>query len=125
MCVFCQGPGLLVADDDTAFHGEFSDDWIANGKVQSISVPVYLCIKSNLCSVTKKKQLVQLHKIEYDFIHLLHSLSLLLQGVLSLANGDCLEGLFSGEWTTGLKVVGTYTKPAIDDPENKEKNLLL
>ncbi|XP_045909587.1 alsin-like isoform X3 [Micropterus dolomieu] len=72
------GPGLLVADDDTAFHGEFSDDWIANGK-----------------------------------------------GVLSLANGDCLEGLFSGEWTTGLKVVGTYTKPAIDDPENKEKNLLL
>ncbi|XP_044073201.1 alsin-like isoform X3 [Siniperca chuatsi] len=72
------GPGLMVSDDDTAFHGEFSDDWNANGK-----------------------------------------------GVLSLANGDCLEGLFSGEWTAGLKVVGTYTKPAIDDPENKERNLLL
>ncbi|XP_037136637.1 alsin-like isoform X2 [Syngnathus acus] len=26
------GPGLLVSDDDTAFHGEFSEDWTANGK---------------------------------------------------------------------------------------------
>ncbi|TKS65431.1 Alsin Amyotrophic lateral sclerosis 2 protein -like protein [Collichthys lucidus] len=73
------GPGLLVSDDDTAFHGEFSDDWTINGK-----------------------------------------------GVLSLANGDCLEGLFSGEWTAGLKVVGTYTKPQfVDEAENKERNSLL
>ncbi|XP_040003965.1 alsin-like isoform X1 [Xiphias gladius] len=71
------GPGLLVSDDDTAFHGEFSDDWNVNGK-----------------------------------------------GVLSLANGDCLEGLFSGEWSTGLKVVGTYTKPAADEPENRDRNRL-
>ena len=28
-----QGTGLLVVDDDTAFQGEFSDDWILNGKV--------------------------------------------------------------------------------------------
>ncbi|XP_042350663.1 alsin-like [Plectropomus leopardus] len=72
------GPGLLVSDDDTAFHGEFSDDWTINGK-----------------------------------------------GVLSLANGDCLEGLFSGEWTAGLKVVGTYIKPAADEPVNRERNTLL
>ncbi|XP_049905725.1 alsin-like isoform X1 [Epinephelus moara] len=72
------GPGLLVSDDDTALHGEFSDDWTVNGK-----------------------------------------------GVLSLANGDCLEGMFSGEWTAGLKVVGTYIKPAVDEPENKERNSLL
>ncbi|XP_068602604.1 alsin-like [Brachionichthys hirsutus] len=26
------GPGLVVSDDDTALHGEFSDDWIVNGK---------------------------------------------------------------------------------------------
>ncbi|XP_069388473.1 alsin-like isoform X5 [Paralichthys olivaceus] len=71
------GPGLLLSDDDTAFHGDFSDDWTVNGK-----------------------------------------------GVLSLANGDCLEGLFSGEWSTGLKVTGTYTKPAADEPENKERNSL-
>lgn len=55
-----------------------------------------------------------------------YSPSFLLQGVLSLANGDCLEGLFSGEWTAGLKVVGTYTKPQfVDEAENKERNSLL
>ncbi|KAL6100615.1 als2 [Pungitius sinensis] len=26
------GPGLLVSDDDTALHGEFSEDWTVNGK---------------------------------------------------------------------------------------------
>uniref|UniRef100_A0A3Q3E839 Alsin Rho guanine nucleotide exchange factor ALS2 n=1 Tax=Hippocampus comes TaxID=109280 RepID=A0A3Q3E839_HIPCM len=31
------GPGLLVSDDDTAFHGEFSEDWTANGKVENIA----------------------------------------------------------------------------------------
>ncbi|KAF3842963.1 hypothetical protein F7725_001812, partial [Dissostichus mawsoni] len=60
------GPGLLVSDDDTALHGEFSDDWIVNGK-----------------------------------------------------------GQFSGEWTSGLKVVGTYTKPPPEEPENKERSSLL
>ncbi|KAK2839612.1 hypothetical protein Q5P01_013352 [Channa striata] len=72
------GQGLLVTDDDTAFHGEFSDDWTVNGK-----------------------------------------------GFLSLANGDCLDGLFSGEWSSGLKVVGTYTKSVTDEPEIKERNNLL
>uniref|UniRef100_A0A671WNC9 Alsin Rho guanine nucleotide exchange factor ALS2 n=1 Tax=Sparus aurata TaxID=8175 RepID=A0A671WNC9_SPAAU len=69
------GPGLLVSDDDTAFHGEFSDDWTVNGK-----------------------------------------------GVLTLANGDCLEGLFNGEWSAGLKVVGTYTKPVAEELEHKDRN---
>uniref|UniRef100_A0AAQ4PAV9 Alsin Rho guanine nucleotide exchange factor ALS2 a n=1 Tax=Gasterosteus aculeatus aculeatus TaxID=481459 RepID=A0AAQ4PAV9_GASAC len=72
------GPGLLVSDDDTALHGEFSEDWMVNGK-----------------------------------------------GVLSLANGDSLEGMFSGEWTTGLKVVGTYFKPSAGEPEHKERSGLL
>lgn len=48
-----------------------------------------------------------------------------LQGVLSLANGDSLEGMFSGEWTTGLKVVGTYFKPSAGEPEHKERSGLL
>uniref|UniRef100_A0A665UNW0 Alsin Rho guanine nucleotide exchange factor ALS2 a n=1 Tax=Echeneis naucrates TaxID=173247 RepID=A0A665UNW0_ECHNA len=77
MCVFSQGSGLLLSDDDTYFHGEFSDDWTINGK-----------------------------------------------GVLSLVNGDCIDGQFSGEWSAGLKVVGTYTKPAINEPENKERSRL-
>ncbi|XP_069554738.1 alsin isoform X1 [Brachyistius frenatus] len=71
------GPGLLVSEDDTFFHGEFSDDWTVSGK-----------------------------------------------GVLSFANSDCLDGQFSGEWNTGLKVVGTYTKPGFNEAENKERNSL-
>ncbi|XP_077393601.1 alsin-like isoform X4 [Festucalex cinctus] len=72
------GPGLLVSDDDTAFHGEFSEDWTANGK-----------------------------------------------GVLSLANGDTLEGHFSGEWSAGLKVDGVYTKLAADEIEDKDRKNLI
>uniref|UniRef100_A0A3Q2D4F0 Alsin Rho guanine nucleotide exchange factor ALS2 n=1 Tax=Cyprinodon variegatus TaxID=28743 RepID=A0A3Q2D4F0_CYPVA len=72
------GSGLLVSDDDTVFHGEFSDDWTINGK-----------------------------------------------GVMTLANGDNLDGLFSGEWRTGLKVAGTYVKPTLEEYESKEKNVLL
>ncbi|KAK7904907.1 hypothetical protein WMY93_017514 [Mugilogobius chulae] len=68
------GSGLLVSDDDTTFHGEFSDDWTINGK-----------------------------------------------GLLHLANGDFLDGEFSGEWSS-LKVTGTYTKPTMDEPVNKERN---
>ncbi|XP_061697615.1 alsin-like isoform X2 [Syngnathoides biaculeatus] len=73
------GLGLLVSDDDTGFHGEFSEDWTVSGK-----------------------------------------------GILSLANGDTLEGHFSGEWSTGLKVDGIYTKLAADEIEDKDrKNFLL
>lgn len=32
-----------MSDDDTAFHGEFSDDWTVNGKVESTLSPLYLC----------------------------------------------------------------------------------
>lgn len=37
VCIFFQGSGLLVSEDNTAFHGEFSDDWTVNGKVQDVS----------------------------------------------------------------------------------------
>ncbi|XP_061548671.1 alsin-like isoform X4 [Phycodurus eques] len=72
------GLGLLVSDDDTAFHGEFYEDWTVNGK-----------------------------------------------GILSLANGDTLEGHFSGEWSAGLKVDGIYTKQAADEIEDKDRNNFL
>lgn len=68
------GLGLLVSDDETTFHGEFSDDWTINGK-----------------------------------------------GILHLANGDFLDGEFSGEWAS-LKVMGMYIKPAVDEPGSKDRN---
>lgn len=48
-----------------------------------------------------------------------------MQGVLLLPNGDWLEGVFSGEWPSGLKVDGTYTKPFVDEPVNKERTNML
>uniref|UniRef100_A0A672IV93 Alsin Rho guanine nucleotide exchange factor ALS2 n=1 Tax=Salarias fasciatus TaxID=181472 RepID=A0A672IV93_SALFA len=43
------------------------------------------------------------------------------KGVLCLPNGDCLKGQFTGEWNTGLNVVGLYTKPGIDEPDKKDR----
>lgn len=48
--IFHQGPGLLVSDDDTAFHGEFSDDWTANGKVERMS---HFVVWLSVCHVDK------------------------------------------------------------------------
>ena len=38
MSVSYQGPGLLMSDDDTVLQGEFTDDWMVNGKVELIYV---------------------------------------------------------------------------------------
>ncbi|XP_034042312.1 alsin-like isoform X2 [Thalassophryne amazonica] len=46
------------------------------------------------------------------------------KGALSLANGDSLEGVFSGEWASGLKVIGTYTKPSLDEVDSKDTNVM-
>ncbi|XP_070711888.1 alsin isoform X1 [Pempheris klunzingeri] len=39
------------------------------------------------------------------------------KGVLTMANGDYLEGSFNGEWGSGLKVVGSYFKPHLFDTD--------
>uniref|UniRef100_A0AAQ6IBX4 VPS9 domain-containing protein n=1 Tax=Anabas testudineus TaxID=64144 RepID=A0AAQ6IBX4_ANATE len=39
------------------------------------------------------------------------------KGVLTMANGDYLEGSFSGEWGSGLKVTGSYFKPHLFDTD--------
>uniref|UniRef100_A0A8P4KG08 Alsin Rho guanine nucleotide exchange factor ALS2 b n=1 Tax=Dicentrarchus labrax TaxID=13489 RepID=A0A8P4KG08_DICLA len=39
------------------------------------------------------------------------------KGVLTMANGDYLEGSFSGEWGSGLKVAGSYFKPHLFDTD--------
>ncbi|XP_077304712.1 alsin isoform X2 [Lithobates pipiens] len=42
------------------------------------------------------------------------------KGVLRMSNGDCIEGVFSGEWGSGIKVSGTYIKPSIYEGEKEE-----
>ncbi|XP_042369074.1 alsin [Plectropomus leopardus] len=39
------------------------------------------------------------------------------KGVLTMANGDYLEGSFNGEWGSGLKVAGSYFKPHLFDSD--------
>ncbi|XP_041637489.1 alsin isoform X2 [Cheilinus undulatus] len=43
------------------------------------------------------------------------------KGVLTMPNGDYLEGSFNGEWGSGLKVSGSYFKPHLFDTD-KDKN---
>lgn len=90
----------MLSDDDTAFHGEFSDDWTINGKVKNTPTLLWRLSSDELIALL---------------------LLLSLQGVLTLANGDRLDGLFSGEWSSGLKVVGTYVKSAMDDDKEKDE----
>uniref|UniRef100_A0A3Q4MSH2 Alsin Rho guanine nucleotide exchange factor ALS2 b n=1 Tax=Neolamprologus brichardi TaxID=32507 RepID=A0A3Q4MSH2_NEOBR len=39
------------------------------------------------------------------------------KGVLTMPNGDYLEGSFNGEWGSGLKVTGSYFKPHLFDTD--------
>lgn len=119
-----------MSDDDTVFHGEFTDDWTISGKVEDISA---FCLRLGVC---KGLILIVFKTLIYLFsffitvvtnntlkqVSFFTPLLLLLQGILTMPNGDSLDGQFSGEWSSGLKVVGTYTKPGIDKPPNKEKN---
>ncbi|XP_065149734.1 alsin isoform X3 [Paramisgurnus dabryanus] len=42
------------------------------------------------------------------------------KGVLTMPNGDYIEGSFNGVWGTGLKISGSYYKPSLYDSD-KEK----
>ncbi|XP_060639153.2 alsin isoform X1 [Anolis sagrei] len=46
------------------------------------------------------------------------------KGTLTLPNGDTIEGSFSGEWGSGIKITGTYFKPALYDPEKERPKRL-
>uniref|UniRef100_A0A667ZPM3 Alsin Rho guanine nucleotide exchange factor ALS2 n=1 Tax=Myripristis murdjan TaxID=586833 RepID=A0A667ZPM3_9TELE len=45
------------------------------------------------------------------------------KGVLTMANGDYLEGSFIGEWGSGLKVTGSYFKPSLYDSDKDKTKL--
>ncbi|OCT63849.1 alsin [Xenopus laevis] len=48
------------------------------------------------------------------------------KGVLIMSNGDCIEGIFGGEWGSGIKVSGMFSKPNLFDGETeKAKSLKL
>ncbi|XP_040888360.1 alsin isoform X2 [Toxotes jaculatrix] len=46
------------------------------------------------------------------------------KGVLTMANGDYLEGSFGGEWGSGLKVTGSYFKPHLFDADKDKTRVV-
>ncbi|XP_041927607.1 alsin-like isoform X2 [Alosa sapidissima] len=45
------------------------------------------------------------------------------KGVLSLPNGDKMEGVFVGQWSSGLKIAGTYQKPNPYGPDRDRERI--
>nr|XP_033800782.1 alsin isoform X2 [Geotrypetes seraphini] len=46
------------------------------------------------------------------------------KGTLTMPNGDYIEGLFNGEWGSGLKVTGTYCKPSLYGSDKEQPRAL-
>ncbi|XP_016364337.1 alsin isoform X2 [Sinocyclocheilus rhinocerous] len=46
------------------------------------------------------------------------------KGVLTMPNGDYIEGSFSGVWGTGLKMSGSYYKPSLYDSDKEKDHAL-
>lgn len=46
------------------------------------------------------------------------------KGILTLPNGDTIEGTFNGEWGSGIKITGTYFKPSLYDIEKDRPKAL-
>ncbi|XP_069790417.1 alsin isoform X2 [Narcine bancroftii] len=46
------------------------------------------------------------------------------KGILTMANGDYLEGTFNGEWGAGIKVAGTYFKSNLYDSDAEKARVL-
>ncbi|XP_043097175.1 alsin isoform X2 [Puntigrus tetrazona] len=46
------------------------------------------------------------------------------KGVLTMPNGDYIEGSFSGIWGTGLKMSGSYYKPSLYDSDKEKAHAL-
>ncbi|XP_068101201.1 alsin [Hyperolius riggenbachi] len=46
------------------------------------------------------------------------------KGVLRMLNGDCIEGVFGGEWGSGIKVSGTYIKPSPYEGDKEDNKTL-
>lgn len=45
------------------------------------------------------------------------------QGVLTLPNGDYIEGMFNGSFSEGIKVNGTFRKASVVDQNSSNSKL--
>ncbi|KAM9123499.1 alsin [Pangshura tecta] len=96
----CQGNGVVVTQFGLYYEGAFSNNkMMGTGILLSEDDTVYEGEFSDNWTLSGK-------------------------GTLTLPNGDYIEGLFSGEWGSGIKITGTYFKPSLYDSEKDRPKAL-
>ncbi|XP_035188209.1 alsin isoform X1 [Oxyura jamaicensis] len=97
----CQGNGVVVTQFGLYYEGAFSTNkMMGTGILLSEDDTVYEGEFSDNWTLSGK-------------------------GTLTLPNGDYIEGLFSGEWGSGIKITGTYFKPSLYESEKDKPKVLL
>ncbi|XP_077175277.1 alsin isoform X2 [Paroedura picta] len=96
----CQGNGVVVTQFGLYYEGAFSSNkMMGTGVLLSEDDTVYEGEFSDNWTLNGK-------------------------GTLALPNGDYIEGAFSGEWGSGIKITGTYFKPSLYDHEKDRSKTL-
>uniref|UniRef100_A0A8C0I9D6 Alsin Rho guanine nucleotide exchange factor ALS2 n=1 Tax=Bubo bubo TaxID=30461 RepID=A0A8C0I9D6_BUBBB len=96
----CQGNGVVVTQFGLYYEGAFSTNkMMGTGILLSEDDTVYEGEFSDNWTLSGK-------------------------GTLTLPNGDYIEGLFSGEWGSGIKITGTYFKPTLYENEKDKPKAL-
>ncbi|NXP08937.1 ALS2 protein, partial [Thinocorus orbignyianus] len=96
----CQGSGVVVTQFGLYYEGAFSTNkMMGTGILLSEDDTVYEGEFSDNWTLSGK-------------------------GTLTLPNGDYIEGLFSGEWGSGIKITGTYFKPSLYENEKDKPKVL-
>ncbi|GAB5575889.1 alsin isoform X1 [Prionailurus iriomotensis] len=85
----CQGNGVVVTQFGLYYEGNFHlNKMMGNGVLLSEDDTIYEGEFSDDWTLNGK-------------------------GMLTMPNGDYIEGYFSGEWGSGIKITGTYFKPSL------------
>ncbi|XP_049743812.1 alsin isoform X1 [Elephas maximus indicus] len=85
----CQGNGVVVTQFGLYYEGNFNlNKMMGNGVLLSEDDTIYEGEFSDDWTLSGK-------------------------GTLTMPNGDYIEGFFSGEWGSGIKITGTYFKPSL------------
>ncbi|XP_053453496.1 alsin isoform X2 [Nycticebus coucang] len=85
----CQGNGVVVTQFGLYYEGNFHlNKMMGNGVLLSEDDTIYEGEFSDDWTLSGK-------------------------GTLTMTNGDYIEGYFSGEWGSGIKITGTYFKPSL------------
>ncbi|EPQ02701.1 Alsin [Myotis brandtii] len=96
----CQGNGVVVTQFGLYYEGNFHlNKMMGNGVLLSEDDTIYEGEFSDDWTLNGK-------------------------GTLTMPNGDYIEGYFSGEWGSGIKITGTYFKPSLYESDKDKPKVL-